>query len=379
MTPRVTCLIALVCIVLGDCGLAGADEKTPPLQDEYEALIARYRSGDAGAASTLAAWPPAEVRRLARGLDCFHRSRCEAAAVLQIESAARSFDAGRFDYAAAEVTTGGEIVATLAARSPGQMPPETSEFLVRWFLAAGNLSQRYGLHADAFALYTAALDVRPKDASAVLARATAIEASVLPDGFGGVLLSEDVLRPLLGYMPGQPVASGLDERVGDPASPDHVRGLRVLAREYRAVLDADATSDEARLRLGRVLADGGHRDEALAELQRAAAGRDPFVVGLAHLCLGRLAETPEEAARWYRAATDDDPSLRPAWLGLSEAAWRMHDRAGARTALEHAFADDDSRLTSWVEYHFGRGRGFPEALAALRARVVKGADGGRPD
>jgi tetratricopeptide (TPR) repeat protein len=379
MIARAPLLTAVACVALGVCSLVGAGDKVPPLQDEYEALIARYRSGDAEAPSTLASWPPAEVGRLARDLDCFDRSKCEAAAVLQLESAARSFQRGRLASAAAQGATGGEIVARLADRSPGRVARETSEFLFRWFLAAGNLSQGYGLHADAFALYTAALDVRPTGASAVLARATAIEASVLPDGFGGVLLSEDVLRPLLGYMPGQPVASGLDERVGDPASTDHVRGLWVLAREYRAVLDADATSDEARLRLGRVLADGGHRDEARAELQRAAAGRDPFVVGLAHLCLGRLAETPEEAARWYRAATDDDPSLRPAWLGLSEAAWRMHDRAGARTALEHAFADDDSRLTSWVEYHFGRGRGFPEALAALRARVVKGADQGRPD
>ncbi|HXY38059.1 MAG TPA: hypothetical protein VEQ10_00225, partial [Vicinamibacteria bacterium] len=116
----------------------------------------------------------------------------------------------------------------------------------------------------------------------------------------------------------------------------------------------------------------GQRDAARLEL-RAVLGRsqDQFDVALAHLCLARLAETPEAAATSYRAAAEADPSLREAWLGLSETCWRMEDRPAARAALQRAFADEnDTTLSAWVRYHLGRGRAFKPALAALREAVV---------
>jgi tetratricopeptide (TPR) repeat protein len=150
--------------------------------------------------------------------------------------------------------------------------------------------------------------------------------------------------------------------------------LRFLAKEYRAVLGPGVPAGEVRLRLGRVLAARGLRDEAVAELRQAAEeANEPFARSLAHLCLGRLAQTAEDAARSYSAATDADPLLRQAWLGRSETAWRMHEHEAALAALDRAFADPDERLTSWIVYHLGRGRAFADALGALRVQVMAAA------
>jgi tetratricopeptide (TPR) repeat protein len=135
---------------------------------------------------------------------------------------------------------------------------------------------------------------------------------------------------------------------------------------------ADPSCLEARLRLGRVLAAAGRREEAVAAfLEVLRASPDRFAGSLAHLCLGRLAATPEEAAGSYRAAAAADPNLRPAWLGLSEALWREGDREGARSAVEHATeAGAEDETNAWVEYHLGQGRAFRAALDALRQRVT---------
>lgn len=375
MTARPMPLAVLLCgALVGGWGGAGpAEARDSARAEEYEALLGQYRAGEtARAADGLAGWTPAAAARAARRLDCFHRADCEAAAVLHLEAAARCFESVRSDDAAAQIAAGRRILAKLGATVPAHSPSRTEEFLYGWHVAAGCLQQGYAFHADALGSYRAALEIRPGDPAARLARATAVEASVLTDGFGGVLAAGS-LPPLIGYAPGR-FAPGPRQRPDDPAGPYWMPLLRFLANEYRAVLGAGGPAGEARLRLGRVLAARGDRDEAVAELRRAAEeASDPFVRGLAHLCLGRLADKPEDAARWYLAATEADPSLRQAWVGRSEAAWRMRDRGAALAALERAFAGDDQRLTSWVEYHFGRGRAYAEALAALRARVVTGS------
>jgi tetratricopeptide (TPR) repeat protein len=380
VTATLKAASVLVCVaVLGCVRPAWSDGNTNSFREEYRLLIGQYRAGETRRVVTrLASWPRSELVRAAAQLDCFHRKDCEAAAVLHLEAAAQGFEAARHEDAATQIAAGRAILRQLAAPFPSLGPSETAKYLSAWYLAAGHLLQAYGFHGDAFASYSLALEIRPGDAVTTLARASAIEASALPDGFGGVLVDEASLLPLLGYPPGQVLASGLQQRVGDPSSPDHVQLLRFLAKEYRFVLGSHPTLLEARLRLGRVLAAGGHGADAASELRRVAEeAREPFELGLAHLCLGRLAGTPEEAAKAYRAACEADPALRPAWLGLSEALWRTHDRAAAVAALEHAFADDEGRLTSWVEYHLGRGRAFSQVLDVLRSRVVAADDGAR--
>lgn len=316
-------------------------------------------------------WPPERLTRAAAALDCFGLKACEAAAVLHLDAAARHFAAGYPAEAEAQIAAGWTLLRTMAP-DPDRAPSAIGQYALEWCLATGHLQQAYARHAGAFVAYSAALVFHPGDVAATMGRASAVDATALPDGFGGVRVSEQDLLALLGYAPGKTVASGLPERVSDPASLDHLRALEYLTREYRAVLAAAPSCLEARLRLGRVLAAGGRRDGALAALREVLrASRDRSEISLAHLCLGRLAATPEEAAESYRAAATADPNLRPAWLGLSEALWRAGDREGALSAVERAMeAGAEDEMNGWVEYHLGQGRAFRPALDALRQRVT---------
>jgi hypothetical protein len=364
----------LICIVLlAGCGVEQAVAEQPTRSSRnaaYANLVALYASGDTSrAATTLSLWGADEVRLAAKGLNCFHLESCERAAVLHLEAAASCFESTRLEDATAQVAAGRGIVDRLREPAPSR-GPNTSEFLYRWHIAAAYLQQAYAYHADAFESYTAALWIRPGDPLARLGRATSVEASVLPDGFGGVLPGAGSLVQLIGYAPGRS-ASGREQQVDGPTGPYFAPLLWFLAKEYRAVVEAGVAEAEARLRLGRALAARGARDEAVAELLKVAEqAPGAYERALAHLCLGRLAQTAPDAARAYRAATEADPLLRQAWLGRSEAAWRMRDAEAARVALERAFVGNDERLTSWVVYHLGRGHAFPGALAALRSRVV---------
>jgi hypothetical protein len=372
--PRLVGAIGLV--MVGSAGMASGSGSDTWGRD-YKDLIASYRAGQRRAAvEALMGWPPSRLARVAAALDCFNPKACETAAVLHLDAAAMHFEAGYPAEAGAQIAAGQTVVRSMTP-VPGRAPSLIARFGLEWCQAAGHLQQAFAHHAGAFVAYSAALLFHPGDVVATLGRASAVEAAALPDGFGGVRVSEEDLLPLLGYPAGQTVASGLQQRVGDPASPDHLRALRCLAREYRAVLAAEPSRVEARLRLGRVLAAGGKRDEAVAELREVLrTSHDPFVVSLTHLCLGRLAGTPGDAAAAYRSATAVDPTLCPAWLGLSEALWRDDDREGAVAAVERAMeVGREDELNSWVEYHLGQGRAFRAALDALRQQPTVERDG----
>jgi tetratricopeptide (TPR) repeat protein len=152
------------------------------------------------------------------------------------------------------------------------------------------------------------------------------------------------------------------------------RLLGLIARNYEDVLARNASLDEARLRLGRVLAAYGQRTQAVADLRAVASSdSDPFLVSVAHLCLAQVAGDTAEAVGEYRAALEAVPSLRAAWVGLSHSLLQQGERAAAREAIEHAFvAEGDPTPDPWVDYHLGRGRAFPGALAALRASIAAG-------
>jgi tetratricopeptide (TPR) repeat protein len=290
---------------------------------------------------------------------CRGRAECEAAAVMSLDAAARRLEDRRADDAWSLVDSTSHLVSR-----------QSAAFAFDWLLAAGFLQQSYGAHARAFSLYATALELRPGDASALFARATALEFSAIPDGFGGVVVSDrDVWR----FLGTDDPPSELAYRLANPNSDAPYRRmlLEVLTRQYRDVLRLDPGRIEARLRLGRVLEERGHRDEAATELRAAAAAiDDPFVAAVARLCLARLEPSPEAAARAYRSALEVDPLLQPAWVGLSEALNASGDREGALAAVEHAVSPEGPPLTKWVEYHLGRGRAFPEALANLRARLT---------
>jgi tetratricopeptide (TPR) repeat protein len=249
---------------------------------------------------------------------------------------------------------------------------QAAAFAFDWLLAAGFLHQGFGNHGRGFDLYAAALALRPRNASALLARATALEFSVLPDGFGGIVVADRDVWELL--EPGGDAPSELAYKLANPRSEAPWRRylLEFLTRQYRSLLELDPALREARLRLGRVLQARGHAAEAEVQLQAVAAdAADPFVAAVARLCLARLEVSPGGAARAYRSALEIDPALSPAWLGLSQALHASGEREQALAALERLLSLGDTRaLSAWVQYHLGRGRAFPEALDVLRARLT---------
>jgi tetratricopeptide (TPR) repeat protein len=361
VSVRRACRVAgVVSVFLGTLAVGWTTPQGHGSDDEHRRLVARYRSGEREAARDLA-------KALGSGAPlprnwCGTGEVCEAACVANLDAAGLLLGVTQADRAEDLV----DATVPLVNR-------QATDFRLDWLLAAGYLHQGFGNHARAFAFYSAALELRPGDASALLARATALEFSVLPDGFGGVVVGDrDVWRFL---EPGSEPPRELAYQLANARTETPYRRLLLefVTRQYRDVLELDPTQAEARLRLGRVLEARGHRDEAVVELRAVAAGTgDPYLVALGRLCLARLETSPDAAAAAYRSALEVDPSLRPAWLGLSRALHGSGEREAAVAALEHALSPDEPRpLDVWVEYHFGRGRAFPGVLARLRARLTR--------
>ena len=332
-------------------------------REEYRRLVELYRTGDAeAAAASLASWPARDLARATARAESHGRLEDRSAAVLDLHAAALALGSGREKEAAALIDAGVVLVGR---------PGLGGSFAPSWQLAAGYLLQSFGDRARAFRHYAAALALRPGDPEALLARATALEFSALPDGFGGIVVADRDVWPFLaagGVSPAE--LSALLH--GGSKTPYGRFLLESLTRQYRDVLARDSSLAEARLRLGRVLVARGHRDEGAAELRTiASTSTDPFLAAIAHLCLARLAGEGAEAVAEYRAAVQAQLSLNPAWVGLSHALLGQGDREAARAALERAFVPEGGRsLNAWVVYHLGRGRAFLGALAGLQAAVA---------
>jgi tetratricopeptide (TPR) repeat protein len=351
-------LAAVLSALLASVVVGWATDQEPGPDDAYRRLVARYRSGDTEAARDLA--EAVNAGRLPRG-PCPGRAECEAAAVLNLDAAAWLLGATRGDRAEDLVGATRPLVSR-----------QSATFAFDWLLAAGSLHQRYANHARGFELYASALELRPGDPLALLARATALEFSVMPDGFGAVVVADrDVWRLL---QPGGEPPAELAFKLANPRTETPYRRLLLefLTRQYRDILEVDPALAEARLRLGRVLEARGHRAEAEIALRAVAANReDPYLAAIARLCLAHLEPSPEGAATAYRSALEADPSLSPAWLGLSQSLHATGDREEALDALERALALGETRsLSAWIEYHLGRGRAFPDVLEALRRRLT---------
>jgi tetratricopeptide (TPR) repeat protein len=334
-----------------------------PRRQAYAELALQYVSEPAPVTLRLASWPPDDLRDAAAHPGCRGGHECQATAVLDLDTAALLFNSGRQEDALSLLDAGRELVERWF----------DVRFTASWHLAAGYLYQAHADHNRAFKHYAAVLERYPSDSAALLARATSLEVSAIPDGFGGIVVADRDAWPFLGVTgEGGDPAAYLPARLRDPDSHYHRRLLEWLTREYRqlSLVARDGGLEEARLRLGRVLEARGHHDEATMELKAATRSADPFVVGLAHLCLARIGTAAGDPVSEYRRAVEADPSLRQAWLGLSNALARQGDRSTAVQALAHVFAPQgDQQLSSWVAYHLGRGRAFPGALADLRTRV----------
>lgn len=147
--------------------------------------------------------------------------------------------------------------------------------------------------------------------------------------------------------------------------------LDAAERHYRRVLELDPAYEEARMRLGRVLARRGRHAEAATELQRALDdGLDPTLEYFATLFLGEVREALGEldaAQAAYRRAAELTPDARIPYLQLARVARERGDVETVQASLERALAvPDDHSVEPWLSYRAIQGRQAAEQLDQVR-------------
>jgi tetratricopeptide (TPR) repeat protein len=152
---------------------------------------------------------------------------------------------------------------------------------------------------------------------------------------------------------------------------------------FRKTLGIAAQHTEARIRLGNVLGQRGHHQEAVAELERAlkTIGDDQTLAYYARMFfareaeqLGRIAQARasyEEAARLY-------PDAQSPLIALSQLAHRAGDDTSAGDLLRRAFSTTrkpDLASDPWWGYAAYAGRSADALIANARAALI--AEGNR--
>jgi tetratricopeptide (TPR) repeat protein len=163
-------------------------------------------------------------------------------------------------------------------------------------------------------------------------------------------LAETLAWPKLGIMGG----------VRIPPSP---RGtsqqlLKIAEGKYRRALTLVPDLAEARLRLGRVLEQGGQSTEALETLKSLFALGDPRTTYLARLFAGAACQRlghAADAADHYRAAVQLRPELATPHVALSYALRRDGDLAAAKSEVDAALRWPRGGDDPWWDYPFGQG------------------------
>ena len=147
--------------------------------------------------------------------------------------------------------------------------------------------------------------------------------------------------------------------------------LRQAERLYRRALESDPDYAEARLRLGRVLGQRGQHQDAVAELQKAAAAvQEPLLQYYAALFLAGELEAidkNDDATRWYERAASLFPGAQSPRLAISRLAPESQ-RAVAREALltlAERPGEGDAREDPWWLYDVSGGRDADGVLGKL--------------
>ena len=156
------------------------------------------------------------------------------------------------------------------------------------------------------------------------------------------------------------------------AQAERQAALAFAEKQLGLALAADTTLVEARVRLGRVLAEAGRPDEAARELEAALAAEPrPYVVYLAQLFLGDVhqrADRLDEAIACYRAAIDAYPLGQAARTALAHALHRQGDHDAAFEAVRASLAleFEGGQADPWWAYGLSQLRPFDALLESLR-------------
>jgi VWFA-related protein len=329
-----------------------------PSLEAYRTLLAHYRAGERESAiTTLAKWP-----RHA-SLETLFEDEVEAttAAVLHTETALAQLaeiarqsqfnQPWRLARAYNEIVSDRLVIAEEQIEKRRRWP--SGEGLYRdWLLAVGTGLQVYGLpfmEVSRGFLETCRRHF-PGDAAPRLALGSLHEM--------GSLLRQQYR----------------DEDSRPPYQMEEGMARRA-EKEYREALEIDPELPEAHLRLGRLLARRGRRDEAERELLKVLGqkGSNDTFRALAHLFLGDQRERSgkaQEALFHYQEAIRTAPQSRTSYVALSHALHDQgHEAAAREAAVLAATVQPTDQMDLWIEYHFAPTRAA-EALTALRQRVA---------
>lgn len=152
--------------------------------------------------------------------------------------------------------------------------------------------------------------------------------------------------------------------------------LAEARRAYREALRLDPALVEARIRLGRVLADEGNAAEAARELQGAlAAVHDPQLEYFAALFLGEaeLARGRRDEARaCFERSAALFPHAQSPLLALSHLDRSRGLREGALASLDRLVRLPSPREDPWWEFTFAAGRHADTWLDSVRRELSPG-------
>lgn len=235
--------------------------------------------------------------------------------------------------------------------------PQRDPIVARWYRAIGSEFILHRKFADAVDHFQSANDVVPDDPDVLYGQACLQEILGAPRIQDYVRIARQTGTNIIG--------------IATPAT--HFKRAETMLRK---ALAAKPDFPEAHLRLGRVLAELGSHDEALAQLQQVIdrTGANTALTYYAHLFAGdaRLAlNHVDDARESYQHALDLFPSAQAAHLGLGAAMRLMGDRQAALAAvLETTTVPPDTRDQShepWWNYYDGDEADVVALLEELRA------------
>jgi tetratricopeptide (TPR) repeat protein len=154
--------------------------------------------------------------------------------------------------------------------------------------------------------------------------------------------------------------------------------LRRAERLFRESLERDPERTEARIRLGRVLGQRGHHQEAIVELRRATmAAQDRLLSYYGHMFLGAEAnalDLTDEARQAYERAGKLYPLAQSPRFAMSALVMRTADRHEALAALAPVLKRDEALQADdpWWTYYRSQSREIEGLLIALRGSVPRG-------
>jgi tetratricopeptide (TPR) repeat protein len=344
--------------------LAGAEPSTP--QGAYTEILAAYRQGDADAVARLGDVPETIVASELRRLQKLSRlpTRCRKcdetrvldeypmvpAAVLHTERAFQDDADGRRDTSERHLGYAREWLRLAGAEAEGVHRD--------WYLAVGtHLIDRVDLE-EADRLLAEGTRTFPADPHLWSVSGMAVE-------MRGHLTTE------ADYVQSQSrryLAEKMDAR-------SEIRGSFLAAeKRYRQALVLDQALVETRIHLGKVLTALDRVDDAVAELEDAAARSSaPEDVYLTHLLAGRAEERRDRldaAVGHHQKATAALPGAEAGWVALAHALDRAGRTGEATAAVARVVAADSPYvLDPFRAYHVGPRGGVAAALFRLKRWV----------